>query len=109
MHAELLHARLVAQNAALRALTAWVDGQDGEASAIFLEDVDAELVDAGGLAGTRDTADAHTDAVATIGQTLVDDLLCLGLMVGVDTLDERYSLRQDGDIALDDTLNHFVY
>ena len=29
-------------------------------------------------------------------------------MVGVDTLDEGHGLRQDGDIALDDALDHIA-
>ena len=48
--------------------------------------MDAKLVDTRRLAGTWYTADANANAIAAKGQTLVDDLLGLGLMVGVDTL-----------------------
>ena len=68
--------------------------------------MDTELIDTRGLSGSRDTGDAHTDAVATVGQTLVDHLLRLRLMVRIDTLDERYRLRENGHIALDDTFDH---
>ena len=68
--------------------------------------MDTKLVDAGRLARTGHAADAHADRIAAIGQALVDDLLGLLLMVGVDTLDQRDSLREDGDIALDDALDH---
>ena len=54
--------------------------------------MDAELVDGGGLAGTWYATDTHTDTVAAIGQTLVDDLLGTRLMIGVHTLDERDGL-----------------
>ena len=66
----------------------------------------AKLVDASRLAGARHTADAHTHRLAAVGQTLVDDLLCLGLMVGVDALHQRDGLREDGHIAFDDAFHH---
>ena len=67
----------------------------------------SKLIYRGTLTCSRHTTDTNADGVAAIRQTLVDNLLRLGLMVGVYTLDERYGLRQDGDIALDDTLDHF--
>ena len=107
MNGELLHARLVAQDAALGALGRGVDGEDGEAPALLLEYMDAKLVDAGRLAGTRHATDADAHAVAAVGQTLVDDLLSLGLVFGLDALYQRDGLREDGDVALDDALYHF--
>ena len=108
MLGQFLHARFVAEDAALGALTGGVDGEYGQPTALLAEHVDAELVDRGALAGTWHAADTHTDGVAAIGQALVDDLLSLGLMVGVDTLDERDGLREDGDIALEDALDHIA-
>lgn len=69
--------------------------------------MDAKLVDTGRLTGTRDTTDAHTDTMPAVRQTLIDNLLGTRLMVGVDTLDERDGLREDGDITLEDALHHF--
>jgi len=68
--------------------------------------VDAELVDAGRLAGAGHAADAHADAVAAVGQTAVDDLLGLLLVGGVDALDECHGLRQYGDVATTYALYH---
>ena len=85
---QFLHARLIAEDTALGALARGVDGEYGQATAFLAEHMDAKLVDTGGFACTRHTTDTYADAVAAIGQTLVDDLLRLGLMVGVDTLDE---------------------
>ena len=62
--------------------------------------MNAKLVDTRRLARTRYTTDAHTDTVATIGQTLVDYLLRLCLMVGIHTFYQRHRLREDGDVAL---------
>ena len=106
MRGEFLHTRLITQNGTLGALGRGVDGQDCQLATLFLQHVDAKLVNRGGFTSTWYSTNAHTDAVTTIGQTFVDDLLRLGLMVWVDTLYQRDSLRQDGDIALDDAFNH---
>jgi len=105
VHGELLHARLIAQDGALGLLGAGVDGEDGELAASALEDMDAELVDAGALAGAGDTADADADAVAAMRQAALDDLLRDGLVLGVGALDEGHGLPEDGDIALEDALD----
>ena len=52
----------------------------------------AKLVDGGTLACTRHATDAHTYTIATVWQALIDHLLRLRLMVGIDTLDEGYGL-----------------
>ena len=87
MQSQLLHAGLIAQNATLRALAGGVDGQHGQLAAFLFQHMNAKLIDRGGLASTRNAADAHSDGFAAIGQTFLDDLLGLGLMVGIDTLD----------------------
>ena len=106
VYGQLLHARLIAQDAALGALTGRVDGEHGQLAAFLFQQVDAELVDAGRLAGTRHAADADAHTAPAVGQTLLDDLLRLGLMVGVDALDEGDGLREDGDVALQDAFYH---
>ena len=106
MQGQFLHTGLVAEDTALGTFRRGVDGENGKFAALLLEYVDAELVDTRGLTRTRHTADTYTDGVAAIGQTLVDDLLRLRLVVGVDTLDKGHGLRQDGDIAFDDALHH---
>ena len=92
MDGELLHACLVTQNRTLGALATGVNGQDGKATAMFLQHMDAKGVDARRFTGTRHTAYTYANAVATEGQALVDDLLSLGLVVGVDALHQRDSL-----------------
>ena len=106
MLGELLHTRLITEDRTFGALTGGIDGKDGQTTSFLTEYVHAELIDRGGLAGTWYTTDTYTDAVATIRQTLVDDLLGTGLMVGVDTLDKGDSLREHGDIALKDAFHH---
>ena len=108
MLGEFLHARLVAEDTALGAFAGGIDSEDGQTSAFLLQHVDAELVDTCALASSRHTTDAHTDRVTTIGQSTIDDLLRLGLMVRIDTLYECDSLRENGDIAFDDTLDHLA-
>ena len=106
MYAEFLHARLVAQNTTLRTLRRGVDGQHSQPATLLFQHMDAKLVDTRRFACARHATDAYTDAVATIGQTFVDDLLRLGLMVGINTLHQCHSLRKHSDITLDDTLHH---
>ena len=109
MLCQLLHTCFIAQNRALGALTTRVDGQHCQLSTLLLEYVHTELVDRGTLTCAWHTTDAYADAVAAIGQTLIDDLLGLGLMIGVDALDECHGLREDGDIALEDAFYHLTY
>ena len=66
----------------------------------------AKGINAGRLASAWNTADTHTDAITAVGQALVDDLLSLGLVVGIDALNQRHGLRQDGDIAFDNAFHH---
>ena len=47
MYRELLHTCLVSENTALGALTAGVDGQDGQLTALLFQDMNAKLVDTG--------------------------------------------------------------
>ena len=103
---QFLHARLVTQDTTLGALRTGVDGQHGQLAAMLLQHVDAKLVDRGRLACARHTADTHTDRVAAIGQTAVNDLLRLRLMVRIDALDKGDGLAEDGDITFDDALDH---
>ena len=88
MLGELLHTRLIAEDRALGTLTGGVDGQHSQATAFLAEHMHAELVDGGRFTGTWYATDTHTDTVAAIGQTLVDDLLGTHLVVGIHTLDE---------------------
>lgn len=104
---QLLHARLITQDGALGAFTRGVDGEDSQTASLFAEHMNAKLVDRGTLTCAWHTTDAYTDTAPTIGQTLIDDLLGLGLMIGVDALDECHGLREDGDVALDDALYQF--
>ncbi len=108
VRAEFLHARLVAQDAALRALTAGVDGQYGQLAAVLTKHMHAELVDAGRLACPRHAADADAHRATAVGQAAVDDLLGLLLVGGVDALDERDGLREDGDVATRNAFDHLA-
>ena len=106
MDGELLHACLVTEDGPFATFAAGVDGEDGEATAMLLQHMNAKGIDTRRLTSTRYTADADADAIAAKGQTLVDDLLGFGLVVGVNTLYQCDGLREDGDIALDDALHH---
>ena len=64
MYAKLLHSCLVAKDAALRSLAAWVDGKDSKATAIFFENMNAKLVYACALACARNAAYADANAVS---------------------------------------------
>ena len=73
MQGKFLHACLIAEDTTLGTLTGGVDGENGQATSLLTEHVDAELVDARRLACARHTAYTHTDGIATVGQALVDD------------------------------------
>ena len=88
MLSEFLHARLITEDAALGPLTGGVDGEHGQTASLLTQDMHAKLIDARGLTGAWNATDAHTHATAAVGQTLVNDLLGTGLMVGVDTLNQ---------------------
>ena len=92
MLGEFLHTCLIAEDRAFGALTGGIDGEDCQTTALLTEHMYAELIDGGGLAGTWYATDTHTDTVAAIGQTLVNDLLSARLVVGVHTLNERDGL-----------------
>ena len=94
MLGKFLHTRLITEDRTFGALTGGIDGKNGQTTSFLTEYVHAELIDRGGLASTWNR------------QTLVDDLLGTGLMVGVDTLDKGDSLREHGDIALKDAFHH---
>ena len=108
MDAEFLHACLVAQDASFGPLGTWVDSEDCEPSTVFLQDMNAELVYAGALAGSRNAADADADTVAGVGETLLDDFLRYDLVLGNGALDQRNGLSQNGDVALQDALHIVV-
>ena len=50
--------------------------------------MDAKLVDRRGFTCSWHTADTYANGIAAIGKAFLDDLLSLGLMVGIDTLDK---------------------
>ena len=105
MHRELLHTGLIAQDASLGAFTAGVNGQNGQFAAFLLQYMYAKLVDAGALAGTWHTADAHSHTVARIRQTLLYHLLGYSLMLGHSALNQCDSLSQYRHISLQDTFH----
>ena len=74
----------------------------------LLEYMHTKLVDRGTLTSARHTTDTNANGITTIRQALVDDLLRTGLMVGIHTLNQCDSLREDGYIALQDTFNHLI-
>ena len=108
MLCQLFHTCFIAQNRALGALTTRVDGQHSQLSTLLLEYVHTELVDRGTFTCAWYTTDTNADGIATIRQALVDHLLSTGLMVGIHTLNQRNSLREDGDIALEDAFYHLA-
>ena len=60
MNGEFLHARFVAQDTALTAFAAGVDGQHSQLAAVFLQYMQSEYIDRRTFAGSRHTADAYT-------------------------------------------------
>lgn len=64
MNRQLLHTGLVAQDAALAAFAAGVDGQHGQLAAILFEYMEAEYINGRTLAGTRHATDAHSDGTS---------------------------------------------
>ena len=107
---EGLHARLVAQDAALGAFRARVDGQHGQ----FVPargQVGAEGLDKGALAGTRHARDADAHGAALRGDRLAaaDDLLRYGAMLRQVALHQGDGLAQDGRIAGGDALHILIY
>ena len=72
---------------------------------MFLEEMDAKLVNAGALAGSRHSTDAHSDAAPRMGQTFLDDLLSHLLMLRNSALHECHGLTQYGDVATQDALD----
>ena len=108
MDAELLHARLIAKDASLGTFRRRVNGKHGQPTAFLLQQMDAKLVDTRSLASTRHATDTDAHAIATIGQTARNHLLGTLLMIRVHTLNEGHGLREDGDVALDDTLDHLT-
>ena len=105
MHAEFLHACLVAEDAALGLLGAGVDGEDGQTAARALQDVDAELVDAGALAGSRHAADTDAYALAAVGKAPLNHFLRNDLVLRVGALHEGHGLPQDGGVTGEDALH----
>ena len=89
---EFFHTGLVAKNTSLGAFRTGVDGQDGQLAAKTVEHMHAKLVDRGTLSGTRHTADAYAQRLAAVGQALLDNLLSLLLVVGINTLYQRNGL-----------------
>ena len=106
MYREFLHAGLVAQYRALGALAAGVDGQHGQlVGGVAVEQVGAEDVDRGALAGAGHAGDAYAAALARIGQALFDHFLGHGLLLGQQALDQGHCLPQDGGVALAQALD----
>lgn len=68
----------------------------------------AKLVDRGALSCTGHTADAYAQRLATIGKTLLDNLLRLLLVVGIDTLYQCYGLTKHRNVAFKDAFNHLI-
>ena len=109
MQRQFLHTGLIAQDTAFGALTAGVDSQHCQLASIFLQHVDAEYINGGTLACTRNTADAYANRVTCMRQTFLNHLLRHSLMIGQYTLYQCYRTAQNSYIALQDTFYIVVY
>ena len=108
MYGQFLHTCLISQDTSLGTLTAGVDSQYRQASAFLFQQMNAKLINRGRLTSSRHATDTDTHTLSAIGQTLIDYLLRLSLMVGIHTLYQRHRLRENRHVTLYDTLNHFA-
>ena len=62
----------------------------------------------GRLTRSRYTCDTDAHRLARIRQATLDNLLRLGVVVGIVALDKGYRLREDGDVAIQDSRHILV-
>ena len=108
MYGQFLHTCLISQDTSLGTLATGVDSQHRQAAAFLLQQMNAKLINRGRLTSSRHTTDTDTYTFPAIGQTLIDHLLRLSLMVGIHTLYQRHRLRENRHVTFHDTLNHFA-
>ncbi len=106
MHGKLFHAGLVAENAALGALTRGVDSEHGKLAAT-LEQVQTEHINRCAFACARHTGYAYAARAARMRQALLDHLLGHGAVFGRKTLHEGDATREHGDVAFEDSFHQF--
>ena len=94
------HTCLVAQYASLGTLAAGIDGQNCQLSSIFVKYVYSELVYAGTLAGTRNTADTNADAFTAVRKAFLDNLLGNLMVFGQSAFNQGNCLSQNRGIPL---------
>ena len=70
-----------------------------------LEDVHAEDVDRGALAGTGYARDTDADGVSGVWQAALDDLLGLLLVFVAGALDQCDGLAEDGGVTAEDAFD----
>ena len=101
---DTLHAGLVAEDRTAAALRAGVDGQYRQ---LVLERGDhiAYGFDEGRFSGSRDARDADAYRFPGMRQALFDDLLRLGIVVGVAAFYQGDGLRKRRDVALKNALD----
>ena len=104
MYAQLFHAGLVAQNAALAAFTTGVDGKHGQFASAF-QYMQAECIDGGTLSCTGHAADANTHGASGMGQAFFDYLLCDGLVLRQSAFYQGDGLAQQGSVPLQDSFH----
>ena len=109
MYREFLHPGLVAKDRAVAALTAGVDGKYGELGVLILQHMQSKHVDRRALASAWHTSDAYAARLARMRQTLLNNLLCYCLMVGIKALDQRHRLPQHRGVSLEDALHIVVH
>ena len=100
MHRQLLHARLVTQDATLGLLGRRVDGQHRQFPSVVLQQMHSKGIDAGGFTSSRYTADADSHGIASIREAFLYHLLSDDLMFGQHALYQRHSLTQHADVSL---------
>ena len=108
VHRQLFHTGLVAQDTAFGTLAARVDGQDSQLSTL-LQHMQAEHINRSALSCTRHTADADTHGFSGIRQTLLNDLLGYGLMLGLGTFHQSHRLTKHRHITLHNAINILIH
>ena len=68
----------------------------------------AEEVDGSTLSRAWHAANAYSDRLATVRETLLYDLLRLLLMLGIDAFHEGNSLGKDSNVTSKDAIYHLI-
>ena len=84
------------------------DGKNGKFSTVSIEHMSAKEVDGSTLSRAWHAANAYSDRLATVRETLLYDLLSLLLMLGIDAFHKGNSLGKDSNITSKYAIYHLI-